>query len=310
MAASAIRDQAYEVERLNVIETGGVPEDCKLLVIPGPQKPLLPEEVRMVDNFLGDGGRVMVCLDPEYEPGLDEWLLSWGIRVGKDIVVDNSAAGVRQGAGPTEPLLYSYDREHPITKDLMKAFTTMPTVRSVRVVDPPPENLELTVLASTSENSWGETDRTSFSIKNPTFDPQDLSGPVPVAVSMLKKLKEIKPGVREVITKPLPKAPTMQELMKMELEKSQRRAQLVVFGDSQFASNAYLRYGGNWDLFMNAVNWLIGDERLVTIRPKDPEDQTIYMTQRQAKRMALTVQFILPAVVLVFGIWVWIMRLR
>ncbi|MEA1997531.1 MAG: hypothetical protein U9N45_07815, partial [Gemmatimonadota bacterium] len=102
----------------------------------------------------------------------------------------------------------------------------------------------------------------------------------------------------------------MEELKKMEIEKSPIRATLVVFGDSQFAMNSYLRYGGNRDLFMNAVNWLIGDERLITIRPKDPEDQTIYLTQRQSKRMALMAQFLLPLVVLVFGIWVWIIRMR
>ena len=102
--------------------------------------------------------------------------------------------------------------------------------------------------------------------------------------------------------------PSQEELQEMRLEKSTVRAQLVVFGDSQFASNTYLRYGGNWDLFMNTVNWLIGDERLVTIRPKDPEDQTVYITQRQSKRMALVVKIIVPVVVFLFGGWVMIMR--
>ena len=251
---------------------------------------------------------MLVCLDPEYDTSLNEWLLNWGIRVGNDIVVDNSAGGVRQGAGPTEPLLYSYDREHPITQHLMRAFTTMPTVRSVRLVDTPPQDIELNVLASTSENSWGERTRGSLAVKNPTFDSDDMSGPVPVVVAMLKKLQERKPGVDEVYTGPGTQMPSQEQLQKMRLERSTVRAQLVVFGDSQFASNAYLRYGGNWDLFMNTVNWLIGNERLITIRPKDPEDQTIYITQRQTKRMTLVVQMIMPAVVFLFGAWVMIIR--
>ncbi|HUU28651.1 MAG TPA: GldG family protein, partial [archaeon] len=183
MAAAAIRDQSYEVKALNVMEEDGVPGNCRALVITGARKTLMPEEVRLIDDYLEKGGRVMVCLDPEYETGMEEWLLGWGVRTGNDMVVDNSAAGVRQGAGPTEPLLYSYDKEHPITKHLMKAFTTMPTVRSVRPVENLPEEIELTVLASTSENSWGETDRTALAVKSPTFDPQDMSGPVPVAVA-------------------------------------------------------------------------------------------------------------------------------
>jgi len=308
MAASAIRDQSYEVERLNVIEAGGVPENACALVMPGARKEIMSEEIALIEDYLGKGGRVLVCVDPEYDTSVNEWVLNWGIRVGDDIVVDNSAAGVRQGAGPTEPLLYSYDKEHPVTRDLMKAFTTMPTVRSVRIVDIAPEDLELTVLAKTSDNSWGERERGSLAVKNPTFDPNDLSGPVAVVVAMIKKLQERKPGVEEVFTGPGTKMPSQEELQKIRLERSTVRAQLVVFGDSQFASNAYLRYGGNWDFFMNTVNWLIGDERLITIRPKDPEDQTIYITQRQSKRMALVVKIVVPAVVFLFGGWVMIIR--
>ena len=277
-------------------------------MIVGPRKPFLSEEIRLVDDYLENGGRVLVCLDPEYDSGLGEWLLSWGIRVDDDIVVDNSTAGVRQGAGPTEPLLYSYDKEHPITKFLMKAYSTMPTVRSVRLVDTPPTDLELSVLARTSDNSWGERDRNAMAARNPTFDPTDLSGPVPVAVAMLKKIEETEPGLHEIATKVGTQAPTKQEIEKIKREKSQTKAEMVVFGDSQFASNSYLRYGGNWDLFMNAVNWLIGDERLITIRPKDPEDQTIYVNQRQSNRMALMLQYALPALLVILGTWVWVIR--
>ncbi len=122
MAAAAIRDQSYEVLPLNVMETGRVPEDCRVLLIPGARKPLLPEEINLIDNYLGQGGKVMILLDPEYQSGLDEWLLNWGVRVGSNLVVDNSAAGVRQGAGPTEPLLYNYDREHPVTAPVDESF--------------------------------------------------------------------------------------------------------------------------------------------------------------------------------------------
>jgi len=310
LVATAVRDQSYEVEALNVLEAGGVPKSARALVIAGPRKKLLPEEIVLIDNYLEEGGRVLVCLDPEYDSGLEEWLLSWGVEAGRNMVIDNSTAGVRQGAGPQEPLLYSYDEKHPITAQLMKAFTSMPTVRSVGIVDNPREELELTVLARTSDNSWGETELTSLVAKTPTFDPEDLSGPVPVAVAMLKKLPEREPGFTEVYSGPGGRAPTQEELQKIKLERSQRMAELVVFGDSRFAANDYFKYGGNRDLFLNALNWLIGDERLISIRAKDPEDQTIYVNQRQTKRMAMVVQYLLPSLVLLLGAWVWVMRRR
>ena len=307
-AASSIEDQSYQVAPLNILETGGVPDDCRALVIAGPRKDLLPAEIRLVDDYLERGGRVMVLLDPEYQTSLNEWLLNWGIRIGDNMVVDNSASGLRQGAGPTEPLISSYDEDSPITRQLMKAFSTLPTVRSVSIVNQPPEGLDLTILAKTSDNSWGETEISNTKLRNPTFDPSDMSGPVPVAVSMLKKLEEMKPGIQELYKGPGGKTPTQEEIKQQQLDKSQTMAEIVVFGDSQFASNSYFRYGGNRDFFMNSISWLIGDERLISIRPQDPEDQTLYLTQRQARRMGLVVQFALPLLVLLIGLFVWVLR--
>ena len=125
----------------------------------------------MIDDYLAVGGRVMVAADPEYEVGLHEWLLKWGIRLGDDMVVDNSTAGVRQGAGPTEPLLYSYDQDHPITKGLKRAFSTMPTARSVRITESDEVGLEMTVLATTSDNSWGERDKSRWGSATPRSIP-------------------------------------------------------------------------------------------------------------------------------------------
>jgi len=59
---------------------------------------------------------------------------------------------------------------------------------------------------------------------------------------------------------------------------------------------------------MNTVNWLIGDERLINIRPKDPEDQTIYINKRQASRMGMVVQVVIPLIVIVLGAWVMAVR--
>src|SRR5688572_32136520 len=38
---------------------------------------------------------------------------------------------------------------------------------------------------------------------------------------------------------------------------------IAVFGDSDFASNAFLNIPGNRDLFMNSVNWLAQQENLI-----------------------------------------------
>ena len=48
-----------------------------------------------------------------------------------------------------------------------------------------------------------------------------------------------------------------------------------MIGDSDFASNRWVRQLGNRDLFLNIVNWLAQQEDLIAIRPSDPEDRRI-----------------------------------
>ncbi len=50
-------------------------------------------------------------------------------------------------------------------------------------------------------------------------------------------------------------------------------------GSSNWAINNILRFNGNRDLFLNMMNWLSSDEDLISIRPKDPEDRRLNISQ-------------------------------
>ena len=60
----------------------------------------------------------------------------------------------------------------------------------------------------------------------------------------------------------------------------------MVIGDSDFASNRPSA-SGNRDLFMNTMNWLAQQENLISIRPKDPDDRRITLTDCQQKGVML-----------------------
>ncbi len=42
----------------------------------------------------------------------------------------------------------------------------------------------------------------------------------------------------------------------------------MVLGDSDFASNVFVAWGNNRDLFLNAVAWLVDEERQIGERPE------------------------------------------
>jgi ABC-type uncharacterized transport system involved in gliding motility auxiliary subunit len=78
-----------------------------------------------------------------------------------------------------------------------------------------------------------------------------------------------------------------------------------VVGSSQWAANSFLRFNGNRDLALNAMNWLSSDEDLISIRPKEPEDRRIIMTEAQKRWMIITSQFLFPLAVVIAGFSVW-----
>jgi ABC-type uncharacterized transport system involved in gliding motility auxiliary subunit len=80
---------------------------------------------------------------------------------------------------------------------------------------------------------------------------------------------------------------------------------VVVFGDSDFGTNAYAGVPGNPNFFANAVNWLAQQENLIAIRPKEADDRRVTMTPRQQTAAFLTSILLLPAVVFGAGIYTW-----
>jgi len=80
---------------------------------------------------------------------------------------------------------------------------------------------------------------------------------------------------------------------------------VVVFGDSDFASNAYAGVPGNVNFFANAISWLAQQENLIAIRPTQADDRRVAMTPRQQQMTLLTSIFVLPALVFAAGIFTW-----
>ena len=83
-----------------------------------------------------------------------------------------------------------------------------------------------------------------------------------------------------------------------------RQARLVVIGDSDFAANGSLGFGGNRDLFMNALNWLAGAESLISVRPRDPEDRRITLPP-SGRGVTVLVAAAIPIACFAAGLYTW-----
>jgi ABC-type uncharacterized transport system involved in gliding motility auxiliary subunit len=84
-----------------------------------------------------------------------------------------------------------------------------------------------------------------------------------------------------------------------------RQQRVVVVGNAGFLSNTFLGNGGNLDLGMNMVNWLSGDDRLITIQPRRAPDSNIDLPPRMLYLIAVHLHAGLPLLFLVTGIVIW-----
>jgi ABC-type uncharacterized transport system involved in gliding motility auxiliary subunit len=304
-AKDELEKLGYEAKKLTLALSETFPQDCSLLIIPGPQKDLLPNELETIRNYLTSGGRVFFMVDPETVPGFIPYLLQFGVKLENDVVVDTVSRLF--GGDYFMPVITEYE-PHPITRNFRYA-TFFPYARSVEPADPKPEGITLSVLGKTSPNSWSER---QLDQKQVTFDKEkDKQGPLSLAVV----------GTVEVKAKEAPKAEqppdeSKEEPGKENAEKeevppaaeSKKEGRLAVFGDSDFASNRYYNLSGNGNFFLNTVNWLTEESDLISIQPRTSSPRTVQFTPSQGRMIFFVSVIILPLFILILGISVWIRR--
>ncbi|HXI04566.1 MAG TPA: hypothetical protein VNI57_15435, partial [Candidatus Saccharimonadales bacterium] len=86
-----------------------------------------------------------------------------------------------------------------------------------------------------------------------------------------------------------------------------KERRVVLIGDADFASNAYLDMSGNSDLFLNAVGWLAQAGDLISIRPRDNRPQPVTLTAARANVLS-AMTYLTPLVALIGAVLVWTQR--
>jgi len=301
MAKDELEKLGYEVKKLSLALSDTFPEDCSLLVIPGAEKDLLPNEIDTIRNFIYNEGKVFFMVDPETVPGLKSFLMEFGVQLEDDLIVDTVSRLL--GGDYFMPVVSEYE-PHDITQNFRYA-TFFPFARSVNIVEDKPKDISADILAKTSPNSWSERQLTEREV---TFDKdKDQAGPVPLAVAITVEPKEKEEKEKKEEAKGEEEKETKAEEEKEE-SRIKQKGRLAVFGDSDFASNRYYNVAGNGNFFLNAVNWLTEEADLISIQPKTSSPRTIQLTPSQGRMIFFVSVIILPLVVLITGISIWARR--
>ncbi|MDE5092411.1 MAG: Gldg family protein [Trichodesmium sp. St16_bin4-tuft] len=339
-AVNALESKNYIVESINLASISQVPEDADVVIIAGAQREFLEAEVIALQEYLEQGGGVLIMLDPSTDPGLNNLFEEWGVLVDDRLAIDDPKIGRLVGLDPWVVLVTMYG-EHPITQDFGNGISLYPFARPIETeaID----GIKESPIIWTGNQSWAETDlrgelrfnegrdrigplslgvaltRSSTGEKNqeteleltpiPSLPGQPPNEPTTTYTSELEAEK--KTTSAEVIS-PLPGQPPDEldsSKIEVKLENKLEEARLIVLGNSQFATNGWFQQQLNGDVFLNSISWLSKPEQeTLSISPKKTTNRRIAMSLVKARFLSWMAIVILPILALTIGGIIWWQR--
>jgi ABC-type uncharacterized transport system involved in gliding motility auxiliary subunit len=263
----ALDRERFAVQTIRTLPRDGVPAECTVVVLAGPSHDFLPGEADALLRYLRDGGRGLLLVDPDAPPSVLELLRQLGVVARGDLIVDERNRFV--GADSFMPQVVRFRTE--TFHDSLTAPAVLSLARPLAPTEDRPAGTVVTSIAATSPDSWAMV---------------GASKPPDGEVHFRREVDEVGPfsvGVLVSLENPLPDRPP---------------GQLMVFGDSDFASNFYLNLLGNKDLILSAVAVLAEDPALVAVRRKGLPSGTISpisLTAAESRTIFWAAVVLLPA---------------
>lgn len=292
--AAALSDEHVAVEGLLLAQTGSVPQDAAAVFVAAPARPIPQAERDAVIKYANEGGRLVLLANPEDRDSDDIRVIAqaFGITVGDDVILDEQ---LRLFSGPQVAVQFLAQQfsPHAITTGMTGAEPLVFTFAASVIAPTSPQGgaadgaAKYVELIKSGKTSWAERNLSAlFDPAGATAarDPNDLSGPVSIAVAMEKSISNA--GATK------------------DDDTFKKMARVVVFGDATWVQNGNLSAMGNRDLVLNAVNWALGEEGGVAIGPKSIRASVAPIPQATFN-VILALSFLGPELILLFGLFVW-----
>lgn len=252
-----------------------VPSNGAMLIIASPQVEVSDVEAKKIKAYLESGGNLLWLLDDDNLRGLKNVAEYLGLQVSPGIAMDMASAQYGADARVSFASLYG---EHAITNNFMLR-TLFPEAHQVTAQGTDDNGWKVSNLIEVAPNGWLMSEKLAKEAK-PVFDEKkDKKGPINIGVA----------------------------LERIYGKKGQR---VVVMGNGNFLSNTFITNGGNLDLGVNMVNWLAGDDKLITIQPMPLKDINVTIPDTDTGRIIAwsvfhAFQYFIPLSVMFAGFYFW-----
>jgi len=295
--------KGISVTALNLAVTPTIPDNTAVLVIAGPKTSLFPGEVAIVQDYVKQGRNLLWLADPGDLHGLAPLAEQLGLRFLPGVVVDASTQlfGI---SDPTFALVADYV-PHAITAQF-QTVTIFPAAMALEEAKPGEGEFEYEPILSTLARSWTETAPIEGKIQ---FDAArgEKQGPLQIGVALTRAIKaeaSLKPETGTADQKSEKKDFQAQEQQKPAVQR------VVVIGDGDFLSNAFLGEGGNLELGLNIVHWLTQNDKFINLPPRTAPDRALNFSESTIGIIAVGFLILLPVALIGTGALVWFQRRR
>jgi ABC-type uncharacterized transport system involved in gliding motility auxiliary subunit len=228
-----------------------------------------------------------MMLEAFQDGGLKGFLAGYGVLLDDGIILDFNQLSQSLRLSPILPMAFQYGPTR-ITQDFKNIFTIFPLSRPL-TLNQEVKGVSLRPIVSTMATSYEKLGKGWLKTEKVDYDSKtDKKGPF-----NLGALAEIKLAPTASGKEPAPAA------KKPEAEK---KAYLAVYGDMDFAANAYFNLFGNGDLFLNTVNFLASEEQQIMVR-EALKAQLLMLSSNEYWLLFLVSLVFGPLVMLLTGVW-------
>ena len=272
-----LEKNSYKVKTINLTSTLSIPPDATTIIIAGPTQQLQLSEIISLEDFLNNGGSLLLMLDEKETFGLSNILKKMGLEFEPHYIynVFNSPMGkVVNAQAATVAVEYSTNDE------ITKVFT----------------NNQMTVFRNPH----------SFRVLNNTTRVKD---------EVIVRTPESSVALTELDSKDYNGEPRSFDIgvsVKGKMHASGKDFAAVVFADVDFVSNILLYQNLNRDLALNAISSLTKETDLISISAKEPLATRMLVSPpefSQFFKFALVGLFIpLPVIFMILSIVLWYRR--
>jgi hypothetical protein len=261
-----LREKGFSTSSINLGLAQEVPANAALLVVTHPQVELQSAEVDKLLSYVDRGGNLLWLIDTEPLRGLQPLAEKLGLVLTPGTVID-PALPPRSGP-PVFAVAANYAR-HAVAGTL-QYNTLFPHSRQIGADDG--SGWRVTPLIDVAPRGWVETGMLDA---KSTFDKsRDFPGPVNIATALERTVGD-------------------------------REQRVIVVGTGHFLSNSFIGNGGNLALGVSMMNWLAGEDALVTIDPRPAADTRLEVGTMHLYAIAVIVLLLFPLIFAVTGGVVW-----